>query len=326
MTRLHILGFGACALGEGAPFANGLGEIADIPIKDYASASARRRYGRAAKLMIVAASRALADAGVEDPSEVAVIAGTALGELRASLELVCQIRATRGAQVSPSLVPNSVHNAPAGHLTIALKNHRPSVTVSQGWLSAEAALSAAADVLEMGGAEKALVVAGDEVDAAWATRLREAGSEDLAAELEAEAFQEGAIAVVVSATPASKALGTVEASVERADDVASRAVALAAEFARETGSRTGIRLRAGASGDALKAAISAGEVAGRGAGTSQASALLELMRIARGSALGDALILGAELDEVGRIRFRRERPLLHSSEQSTLLDGTNIDS
>jgi hypothetical protein len=304
MTRLFLHGFGACALGGEAPFAAGLGELAEIPIKDYAPASARRRYGRAAKLMVVAASRALADAGIADPSEVAIVAGTALGELRASLELVCQIRATRGAQVSPSLVPNSVHNAPAGHLTIALKNHRPSVTVSQGWLSSEAALAAAGDLLAMGGADVALVVAGDEVDAAWAARLREAGAGDLASALEREAFQEGAAAVVVGLGPGGKRLGAVEAAVERAGDVPLRARALVERVAKEAGARLEILLRAGARGDALREAVG-GEIAGKGPGTSQAAALLELRRVALDPSTAGALILGAEHDELGWIRFSR---------------------
>jgi hypothetical protein len=304
MTRLFLHGLGTCALGEEAPFAEGLGEIPDVPIKDYAAASVRRRYARLARLMVVAGSRALADAGVADPSQVAVVAGTALGELRASLELVCQIRATRGAQVSPALVPNSVHNAPAGHLTIALKNHCPSVTVSQGWLSAEAALAAAADVLSMGGATRALVVAGDEVDAAWAGRLREAGAGELAAALEAEAFQEGAAALVVGLEPGEKPLGAVEASVERAGDPKARAASLVARLSAGAGGASKILLRVGAGGESLRAAIG-GAIAGRGIGTSQAGALLELARISRDTAVSHALLLGAECDELGWIAFSR---------------------
>jgi hypothetical protein len=303
VSRLQLHGIGVCALGDGSPFAAGLGEMPDVPIKDYAAAAARRRYGRVAKLVYVAASRALADAGVEDPAELAVIGGTALGELRASLELVGQIHATRGARVSPALVPNSVHNAPAGHLTIGLKNRSPSVTVSQGWLSAEAALAAARDALELSGLPRALVVVGDEVDATWCDRLRERDAA-LAAQLEGEGFQEGAAALVVGREPSGRALGSVEAGVERAADVPARAKALVAAIAAAEGKAPAVWLRSGAGGARLRAAIG-GEIAGPGPGTSQVGALLELVRCARGEGPADALILGAELDELGWIRYRR---------------------
>jgi hypothetical protein len=303
VTGLFVHGFGTCAVGDGAPFAAGIAELPDVPIKEYASPAARRRYGRVAKLMYVAGVRALADAGVADPSDVAVVAGTAMGEMRASLELVAQIHATRGAQVSPALVPNSVHNAPAGHLTIGLKNRCPSVTVSQGWLSAEAAIAAARDVLELTGWARALVVVGDEADPAWIDRLREKGAAALAARLEAEGFQEGAVALVLGREPGATALGTVSASVERAADVASRAEALVAELSAQ-GARPDVRLRSGAGGERLRAATG-GEIAGPGQGTSQVGALLELVRCLRGEGSEDALILGAELDELGWIHFRR---------------------
>ncbi|MCK9461323.1 MAG: beta-ketoacyl synthase chain length factor [Proteobacteria bacterium] len=303
MTRLFVHGFGACAIGDGSPFVDGLAELPDVPIKEYASPAARRRYGRVARLMYVSAMRALADAQVADPSEVAVVAGTAMGELRASLELVGQIHATRGARVSPALVPNSVHNAPAGHLTIGLKNRAPSVTVSQGWLSAEAAIAAARDLLEATGFDRALVVVGDEVDATWADRLRACGAASLAAQLEAERFQEGAAALVLGREPGGRSLGTIEAAVERSDDVPARAQEILARIQAE-GARPDVRLRSGAGGERLRGAVG-GEVAGPGQGTSQVGALLELFRHLRGEGSCDALILGAELDELGWIRYRR---------------------
>jgi len=304
VTPLFVHGFGLCAVGDGSPFADGLAELPDVPIKEYASPAARRRYGRVAKLMYIAASRALADAGVEDPSQVAVIAGTAMGELRSSLELVCQIHATHGAQVSPALVPNSVHNAPAGHLTIGLKNHCPSITVSQGWLSAEAALAAARDLLELSGSTMALVIVGDEVDLAWPDRLRGAGAAALAAQLDGERFQEGAAALVLGLEPGGRRLGAVAASVERANDVSVRAEALVAEIEAASGPRLDVRLRSGAGGARLREAVG-GEVVGPGQGTSQVGALLELVRCLRGEGSAEALVLGAELDELGWIHYRR---------------------
>ena len=103
--------------------------------------------------------------------------------------------------------------------------------------------------------------------------------------------------------PGGRSLGTVAASVERAADVAARAQALLAQIEAE-GARPEVRLRCGAGGERLREAV-AGEIAGPGQGTSQVGALLELVRHLRGEGANDALILGAELDELGWIHFRR---------------------
>ncbi len=179
--RLYIHGVGCLSLGEDEPFIDGLGALDELPIAEYAASGQRRRFGRLAKLFYVAATRAVEDAGVEDIDEMAIVGATAVGETSVSLDIITQIRASRGKTLSPRLVPNSVHNSPAGYFSIGKKNHRPSVTVSQGWLSGEAGLMAAADILTLGLADKVLVMSGDETDPAWVTRLEEVGASGWAA-------------------------------------------------------------------------------------------------------------------------------------------------
>lgn len=310
MTRLHVHGVGSCALGLDAPFAEGPGQLVEVPIRQYAKPAKLRRYARVARLVYVAASRAVQDAGVDDPSSLAVVTSTAMGELTASLKLLEQIREKRGVGISPALVPNTVHNAPAGHLSIGIGARTPAVTVSQGWLSAEAALAAAGDLVEIGGADRVLVAVGDESDPVWIERLELAGARDLAQDLEAEAFQEGAVALVVGREPGGRGLGRVDARVERAPDLRTGVDAALAHVGSLTNG-VEIRTRLGAGGSELAAvlesALGAARVAvdGAGPGTSQAGAAWTLLDRAADPGCDELLLVGAELDELGFVHWRR---------------------
>jgi hypothetical protein len=307
MSELCVHGVGSCALGIDEPYTEGPAQLAELPIKQYAKPAKLRRYARLARLVYVAASRAIEDAGVDDPSSLAVVTATAMGELTASLKLLEQIHEKRGRGISPALVPNTVHNAPAGHLTIGIGSRCPSVTVSQGWLSAEAALLAAADLIEIGGADRALVIIGDECDPSWVERLEQADARPWARDLGQEAFQEGAVALVVGREPGGRRLGRVAARVERVGDRAAFARELIeAEGAR--GSSLEIRVRHGAAGGELADLLSNVRPAvldGPGAGSSQAGAAAVLLERMRDPQCERLLLIGAELDEVGVLSFRR---------------------
>lgn len=310
MTRLHLHGVGSCALGLNAPFAEGPGQLAEVPIKLYAEPARLRRYARVARLVYVAAARAVEDAGVDDPSTLAVVTSTAMGELTASLTLLEQIRERRGKGISPALVPNTVHNAPAGHLTIGIGARTPAVTVSQGWLSAEAALSAAGDLIEIGGVDRVLVAVGDESDPAWIDRLEKAGAAGWSRSLEAEAFQEGAVALVVGREPGGRRLGRVEARVERAPDMRAGVEAALARAGPLT-ARAEIRARSSAGGSELLAAVESVLATARvfadgaGPGTSQAGAAWTLADRVADPGCGELLLLGSEIDELGIVHWKR---------------------
>lgn len=313
MTRLHVWGIGTLARGLDEPLALPLSRVADVPIKDHAKASLRRRFSELTRLAYVAACRAMAEAAPESPASLAIVGATGLGEATASLELIFQIHATRGVTVSPALVPNSVHSAPAGYLSIGLENRSPSVTVSQGFLSAEAALVAAADLLGAGLAPGVLLLAGDEADPAWAARLREAGAPEWAERLEAAAYQEGVVALVLGREPGGKGLGAVSAGLERCP-MEGRAVAALLEraFVKPSG-RAVVKVRASARGEELRRCLAealrvpADTVAldGPGRGRSQAGALLDLAAAARGGAVDELLVLSAEIDELAFLHWVR---------------------
>jgi len=310
MTRLQIHGIGSCALGIDGPFAEGPGQLVEVPIKRYAKPAKLRRYARVARLVYVAASRAIEDAGVDDPTSLAVVTATAMGELTASLALLEQIRERRGVGISPALVPNTVHNAPAGHLTIGIGSRAPAVTVSQGWLSAEAALAAAADLLELGGADRVLVVVGDECDPGWVARLEQAGAGDWARELEQEAFQEGAVGVVLGIEPGGRRLGSVAARVERAGDPAA-AIQRLIERLGPLSPGAEARVRHGAGGRriaGLLAELLGGAsvvLDGPGPGSSQAGAAWSLVDRIADPTCEELVLAGAEADEVALLHWKR---------------------
>jgi hypothetical protein len=313
--RLHVHGVGRIALGRDEPLGTdpgrSLGRLAEVPIKLYAAPAAYRRYGRVTRLMFVAAARAIADAGLADTSRLAVVTGTALGEVATSLELLERLHGSRGAAVGPALVPGSVHNAPAGYLTIGLKSRAPSLDVSHGALSAEAALCAAADLIGGAAADSALVVCGDEADPAWVEKLTSLGAGELASALAAEAFQEGAAALVLGREPGGRNLGTVAAALERAPSPA-RAGALVDGLAGGPQDPAAAWItRPGAGGAALAAELGAVlgrpvECRGAGSGASQAGALGSLADALLDGPVpaGDLVLLGRELDDLGAIHFR----------------------
>jgi hypothetical protein len=311
--RLYIHGVGALTMGEDEPFVDGMGALAEIPIADYAKSNQRRRFGRLAKLFYVAATRAVEDAGVDDIDELAVVGATAVGETSVSLDIITQIRASRGKTLSPRLVPNSVHNSPAGYFSIGKKNHRPSVTVSQGWLSGEAGLMAAEDILTLGLADKVLVMLGDETDLSWITRLEGAGATEWASSLRDQFYQEGAVALVLGRAPGGKGLGSVVGGVVRAKPDAENLTACLDGHRLEPGPGLQVRVRAGAGGQALMAAVRQTPKLGdrpihfddRGPGSAQAGAFLTLKQQIEQSDCTELLLLGAELDELAFIHWVR---------------------
>jgi hypothetical protein len=255
----------------------------------------------------------LVDAGVNDVSKVAIVGATALGEATVTIDLITQIQATRGKTISPKLVPNSVHNSPVGYLSIGNKNHEPSITVSQGWLSPEAGLAAARDLVEGGFADRVLVVAGDEADPSWVERLNTMGAKQWAKDVEEEAFFECAAAVVLGKDPGGRRLGSIVSGVER--------VRKGPDHLKETlrkndalpGQGAVVKIRAYTGGQELResAAVALGrdldgvKMEGPGVGTMQAFGLASLVLSLMEGEPSELLLLGFELDELSFMHFNR---------------------
>ncbi|MDJ0765680.1 MAG: beta-ketoacyl synthase chain length factor [Myxococcota bacterium] len=308
--RLYIHGIGFVGRGVDAPFTRETAAAEAVPIADVAKPGLRRRFGPLAKLTYVAARKALADAAVADTASLAVVTGTALGEATVSVDLISQIHATRGRTLSPKLVPNSVHNAPAGHFTIGEGVRSPSVTVSQGWLSGEASLAAAADLIASGIAQSALVIAGDQADPDWSGRLASAGANTWAKALAKAGFQECAAAVVVGPKPAGRRLGSLKVAVERMHLSPEALLQILEKHGVRLDAQTDVRLRCGAGADVLKDTVASAcgnivgsiRVDGPGLGTAQGGGLSNLVLALReGPAVNNTLFIGFELNDLAFI-------------------------
>ncbi len=302
--RLFIHGAATCAVQTSNNDDVSISAIEDLPIKEYAKPAVRRRYGRVAKMMYIAAKRAIENAGELNPENLAVISATAMGEVKVGLDLLALIHEKHGSPISPALVPNAVHNAPAGHVTIGLKNHMPSVTLSQGWLSAEAAFSAATDLLAVQAAEKVLVLIGDEADPGWIDRLTEAGADDRAQALCKEAFKEGAVGFILGTKPGGQNLGSLLAQVERTSNTEQRIHEITRRFGSPGDHPAEIRFRVGAGGESLSQ-VSTGRLDSAGIGTSQLGAAAVLLDRIADSDCSSALLFGREVDDLGWLHWVR---------------------
>jgi hypothetical protein len=313
MIRLYIHGIGTMAVGHETPFSERTSLLETLPIQNYVPPKKSRRFGRLSKMVYLAAARALESAEVADPTGIPVINATGAGEAGASLMVLEQIHRTRGRLISPALVPNSVHNAPAGYLTIGLGNRAPSITVSQGWLSSEAAIAAAADCISCGIADRVLVSSGDEADPKWVTRLFELNAAPLAERLEEEAFQEGAVALVLASAPSKTSTGTVIATVERCRPDRDSIARLLERHDIRPKRDTEIRVRQSAGGKALRPLlaevlsrpIESIHLDGKGPGTAHAYALSRLAAAVKDTSTDELLLLGTEVDEVAALHYER---------------------
>lgn len=311
--RLHIHGIGYIGLGLSEPPVQGTARLEKIPIERYTKPGFRRRFGRLSKLLYVASGLALEDCQTVDPSSLSIITATALGEATVSIKLLSQIHASKGKTLSPGFVPNSVHNAPAGYLSIGHQNHQPSITVSQGWLSAEAAVALAQDMATSTPSDNFLIVAGDEVDPDWTHQLREAGAPDLAEAVDREAMNEGAVALIAGVEPGGRRLGSLAGVVSRCDRTPDAVRNLLKANNIYPQPDADVRIRAGTGNNEWRHTVARAldrnpETLGRdgaGLGTSLAGGLATLVDRLNNSTSGELLVLGTEVDDVSALHFIR---------------------
>ncbi len=314
MTYRYIWGTGTMSKGSDEPFSNRTALLESLPIKDYIDPRASRRFGRLTKMIYIAAHRAISDAGIDDPSTIPACVATCLGETQAALGILEQIHQSKGAVISPALVPNSVHNAALGYLFIGQKNHSEAFTVSQGWLSAEAALATADDMLEMGFGELILAAVGDEAYPEWTERLKSLGDYSSAQKLEEEAFEEGAAALILGSSPCKRDLGLVASGSIRWDGTPDGLKKLLESVGVAVSADTEIRVRKSADGKRLreKAALAFGKTNEEiffdteGFGTVQTGPLLRLIEACLSERKTELLLLGAEIDELAYIHWKRK--------------------
>jgi hypothetical protein len=169
-----------------------IGDEADLKTK---------RLPRVDRLAISAARAAL---GSTPTDGLALLVGTGLGGLQATVDFLEGL-AARGPQFgSPTAFHESVHHAPAGQISILLGITGLSLTCSARELSGETALKAGVDLLASGRAKRALVVCSEEVVPALEAAYRAFGSTLKPAE--------GAAAVLLTTEPTGVELARVELS------------------------------------------------------------------------------------------------------------------
>jgi 3-oxoacyl-(acyl-carrier-protein) synthase len=124
-----------------------------------------RRLDRLSVWAVVASSLALRDAGIDlakmDRSRIAVFFATGFGCVELT-ESFYRSAATHGwAETDPILFPETLSNAPAGHVALFHDLRGPNVTIGSQGFAAESALLQASSLLRHGQADLAIVLAGD---------------------------------------------------------------------------------------------------------------------------------------------------------------------
>ncbi len=136
------------------------GEIPDYTPEDHFPAKEVRRLSRASQVAIVAARKAVADARLPSPfgspERVGVYFGTAIGGLERADEGMQVLRNQGYARVSPFLVPSSLPNMPAFHITQEFGALGPNSTFTTACATGTQTVGEAALAIRMGRAEMIL--------------------------------------------------------------------------------------------------------------------------------------------------------------------------
>ncbi len=197
--KLHIIGKGSCQAGDFdvQDLEDGI-SINTKLLKTSLPRTLKRLSGRLAKMVCYAATEAITDAGYTHIENLPVIYGSAMSEIDSGRQLISQIHESAGASISPTLVQNSVHNAPAGFLSIGLGITAPVMTVCNSFLSNEAVLDYAVTFLATSSYREVLVISGDQYRSHWSSLLEGCQLSRLAQELKEMNFTEGISALVLS--------------------------------------------------------------------------------------------------------------------------------
>lgn len=132
---------------------------------DIAPGLKTRRLDRLSVWSLVAAALAVQDSGLDlnqvDRSRLAVVFGTELGCIELTEAFFRSAAAHGWSQTDPILFPETLGNAPAGHIARHFGLRGPNLTVSCKGLAGECALLQGVSLLRNGHADLALVVSGD---------------------------------------------------------------------------------------------------------------------------------------------------------------------
>lgn len=142
-------------------------EVENVPDRTVIRSAEARRASRSQLLGLAAvryAMQPLADAPTPDPARCGVYVGTGLGGLDQTLAFVDNMIRRQEQWPAPAKFVNSVHNAVASQLAIALGYQGPNHSFPHDAMSFELALQQAALTLWFGDIDQAVVVGVDALD------------------------------------------------------------------------------------------------------------------------------------------------------------------
>lgn len=148
--------------GPGAPCQAAV--VGEVPARDVLPTPLLRRMDRLSKMIVTAGALAVRDARLAiDPARLAIVVGSALGNMRESVQFLDRLFDKGPSLANPMLFPNLVMNAAASQMAIALTARGPNLTVCEGEVSGEGALEVALGLLRRRRADAVVVAAGDEL-------------------------------------------------------------------------------------------------------------------------------------------------------------------
>ncbi len=142
-------------------------QVTGFSPRDFISSPHLRRADRLSRTIVSAARMALADAclghAAPVPERTGVVVGSAIGNVRESVQYLERLFTKGPGLASPLTFPNLVLNAPASYAAMELGCTGANLTVSQGEISGEQALAAGCDLIRTGRADVVLAGGGDEL-------------------------------------------------------------------------------------------------------------------------------------------------------------------
>ncbi len=172
-----VTGYSALtAAGEGAEalwaaFSDGVGlgsdedglrvARAEFDVSAAGTPKERRRLDRLSQLAIAACRAALAHAGLagDDLAATGVVLGTGVGPMESNERFTGPVLDGGPKLANPGIFPNTVYNAAAGQVAMALGTKGPTSTLTSSHAAGAAALGVAYDLLRSGRADRVLVPA-----------------------------------------------------------------------------------------------------------------------------------------------------------------------
>jgi 3-oxoacyl-[acyl-carrier-protein] synthase II len=142
-------------------------QVRDFEARRFVGAAHLRRMDELSRMIVGAGRMALDDAGLRPealaPERLAVVVGTALGNVSESAVYQERLHTKGPGLVSPMLFPNLVLNAPAGYLAMETGALGENFSVAQGEISGESAIGLGAELIRAARADVVLAGGGDEL-------------------------------------------------------------------------------------------------------------------------------------------------------------------